>query len=93
MAKFQRAKTRAEVLAQRKAQGVKVDLTAYTMGSDYTTLSKGGCVVLWSSWNGKFLGETPDGITFNSDSAKHDKEPWMQALLNFFYVAKGAEHG
>lgn len=41
----------------------------------------------------EFLGETPDGITFNSDSAKHDKEPWMQSLLNFFYVAKGAEHG
>lgn len=86
--KFERAKTRDEVLAQCKTQGIKVDQKAYERGSDYTTLSKGGCTIVWSSWNGKFMGKTPDGIEFNSDSAKHDNEPWMQALLSFFFVPK-----
>jgi hypothetical protein len=87
MKKFAGNKTRDQVKAQCKAAGVKFDESRYLQGSDWTTLSGGGAQVLWSSWNGKFFGTTDTGIEFNSDSDEHDDKPWMQALLDFFYVS------
>jgi hypothetical protein len=90
MKTFAGNKTRAQVKAQCKAAGVQFDERAYKAGSDFTFLRGGGACVAWSSWNGRFFGKTPDGIEFNSDSDEWDGEPWMQALLNFFYVEKTA---
>ena len=88
MKKFAGNKTRDQVKAQCKAAGVKFDESRYRQGSDWTLLSGGGAQVLWSSWNGKFWGMTDTGVEFSSDSDEHDNEPWMQALLRFFYVEK-----
>jgi hypothetical protein len=88
MKKFARIKTRAEVLAQCRAQRVKVDQRHYKAGSDWTTLSRGGCTVIWCSFNGNFFGTTPDGTRFSSREITHENEPWFQALLSFFYVEK-----
>lgn len=88
MKKFAGNKTRDQVKAQCKAAGVEFDERAYRGGSDFTLLRGGGATVAWSSWNGRFFGKTPDGIEFHSDSDEHDHEPWMQALLRFFYVEK-----
>ena len=85
MRTFARIKSRQEVLAQCRAQRVEVDQRSYKAGSDWTTLRKGGCTVVWCSFNGNFFGTTPDGIQFSNDSDKHEKEPWFQQLLEFFY--------
>lgn len=90
MKKFAAPKDRKTVFAQCKAAGVKVNNIPYKKGSDFTYLTGGGAYVAWSSWNGKFFGKTDKGVEFHSDSAKHDKEPWMQALLSFFYVEKAS---
>lgn len=84
--KFARVKTREEVKAQCKAAGVQFDDRLYKLGSDFTVLRGGGAEVLWSSWNGVFFGTTPDGKRFNSSSQRHAKQPWFQALLDFFYA-------
>lgn len=91
MKKFAGIKSRAQVKAQCKAAGVEFDDNAYKKGSDFTVLRGGGAKVIWSSWNGKFYGTTPDGVSFSSDSDRFDNEPWMQALLKFFYVDKPAK--
>jgi hypothetical protein len=88
MRKFKTAKTRKQVLAQCKAQGVEVDDRLYRQGSDLSTLRGGGATVIWRSFDGWFFGTTPDGTQFNSNSAEHEGAPWFQALLEFFYEGK-----
>lgn len=44
--------------------------------------------VLYNVFNGRFQGRTHRGEHFSSGSTKHEKEPWFQALLSFFYVEK-----
>jgi hypothetical protein len=90
MRKFKAIKTREQVLAQCRAQGVQVDQRLYQQGSDFTVLRAGGAEVLWSSWNGKFFGTFQNAkgreVRFDSSSAKHEHEPWFQGLLEFFYT-------
>jgi len=89
--RFAGVKPRDVVLAQCRAQSVKVDDFRYRkMGSDWTTLSKGGCTVIWCSFNGRFMGTTPDGIEFSESSTQYEAEPWYQQLLEFFYEGKPA---
>lgn len=88
MKQFARIKPREQVLEQCLAQGVEVDQRQYEAGSDWTTLRKGGCTVIWCSFNGNFFGTTPDGIEFDNKGTTHESEPWFQQLLSFFYVEK-----
>jgi hypothetical protein len=93
--KFAGHKTIEQITAQCKA--LKLDLDArrwYELGDDHIVVRGGGAYAIYSTFNGRFFGRTDTGIEFNSDSAKHDKKPWMQALLRFFYVEKpqGAAH-
>lgn len=91
MKKFARAKTSNEIVAQCKAQRLKLDMSKYVNeGSDFIVVSGGGAHALYNVCSGWFFGTTPDGTEFNSHDDKNDKQPWMQALLNFFYVPKAA---
>lgn len=47
-----------------------------------------GAYVIYNAFNGKFFGKTDDGRQFDSSGTAHDKEPWFQALLSFFYEEK-----
>jgi hypothetical protein len=49
--------------------------------------------VMFNTFNGRFFGTTDRGIEFSSDSDsdEHEGEPWMRALLAFFYVEKVPE--
>lgn len=86
MKKYARPLTHDEGLAKAKEQGLEVDDAQYKGGSDYIAITFPDIgKVLWSSWNGKFLGMRPSGISFHSDNSLHDREPWMQTLLDFFY--------
>ena len=89
MLKFSGVKPLTTILAQCKAQGVPVDDHHYrTKGWDCIVLGdpkmQRGYVV-YNTFNGRFHGVTDKGVKFTSDSSKHDNEPWMQALLAFFY--------
>jgi hypothetical protein len=94
MKKFAGNKPLAEILKQCKDQGVHVnDFMFKKHGWDTIVLGdpkiKSGYVI-YNTFNGTFWGKTDKGVEFDSSSsAKHDKEPWMQALLSFFYVEKG----
>lgn len=93
----------AQAKAQAKAQGVAVDDYNYRkFGADHIALgvasgkrpdgsplvpgSGRGCV-MFNTCSGRFFGVTDKGVRFCSDSSKHDKQPWMQALLSFFLKA------
>lgn len=88
MKKFAGNKPIETILAQCKAQGVPVDMRKFRdEGSDYITIGTPGLGhILYNTFNGTFLGRTPDGIEFNSNTADHDDQLWMQALLAFVYV-------
>jgi hypothetical protein len=48
--------------------------------------------VAYNTFNGKFFGSINEGplagTEFSSGSTKHERQPWFQALLSFFYVEK-----
>lgn len=98
MKKFDRHKTYDEIRAQCQAQGIPLnDHLFCSKGYDtivvnhaWNTPLRDGYAV-YSVFNGKFHGVTDGGDTFDSSSTKHEKEPWFQALLSFFYVEKA--HG
>jgi hypothetical protein len=95
MKRFARIKTLDEIKAQCQAQGVRLCTRLYdTQGWD--TVVVGGPIsnaaktgpghAIYSTFNGKFFGRTPDGIEFDSTETRHEHAPWFQALLSFFYV-------
>ena len=90
MKTFGSTKHLKEILAQCKAQGLLVDLDKYRSGSDYIVIRGGDAEVMFNTFNGRFHGTTPDGVQFSSDNANHEREPWFQALLSFFYNEKVA---
>jgi hypothetical protein len=96
MKKFSSFKTVDEIRQQCEAQGLTLDTTLYDAGSsDYIKIrsndGKTSAKVLYSSFNGRFFGETAaglDSVKFSSDDATFDGTPWFDALLDFFYVRK-----
>jgi hypothetical protein len=88
MQTFAGNKTLEQIKAQCKAQGLAFDDYLYrTAGHDHVRISGGGARVLFNTFNGRFIGITPDGVAFSSDD-KLDGTPWFDALLRFFYVEK-----
>jgi hypothetical protein len=91
MKKFARHKTLGEIRSQCMLQRLELNDRLYeTEGYDTVKITGGGAWVIYNTFNGRFFGATPKGIEFTSDSPQHDSKPWMQALLSFFYVEKGA---
>lgn len=84
-----------QIKDQCEAQGLHFDDLAYRVrGHDHVVITGGGARVFYNTFNGRFFGEAwfdPPGqlVHFNSDSTEHEKRPWFQALLSFFYVNKG----
>lgn len=97
MKKFAGHKPIDVIRQQCKDQGVPLNTHLHdnagwdtiVVGHRYGRPLRNGHAV-YNTFSGRFYGVTDKGVEFNSDSAKHDKEPWMQALLSFFYVEKGA---
>lgn len=87
--KFAGNKPLEVIRAECEAQGVQFIDSQYRRGSDYVTLRSPNAWVMFSVFNGRFFGKTPDGIEFSSDD-KRDGTPWFDALLEFFYVRTGA---
>jgi hypothetical protein len=91
MLKFDGVKTLEQIRAQVDQSGGAVRLNSNLhdkKGHDHVLLEGGGARVLFNTFNGRFFGTTDKGVEFNSDSAEWDSEPWMQALLQFFYIEK-----
>ena len=86
MKTFARHRTFHEVKALCKAQGLKFDDHVHKAGGDTVFVTGGGCTVAFNTASGWFCGRTPDYIEFNSTDNDHEKEPWFQALLAFFYT-------
>jgi len=93
MKTFERGKTIKELQASCVAAGWSLNTDKYKAGSDFVSFqgifAGETANVLYSSFNGRFFGQTKNGTWFNSDSGDLDQEPWFDALLNFLYVAKG----
>jgi hypothetical protein len=85
MKKFKGNRRLADILASAKAQSVSVNKSFYDKGGDTISFWGGGFTVYYNTFNGNFFGTTPDNLRFSSDSELHEKQPWFQALLNFFY--------
>jgi len=89
MKKFAGNKTLAQIKAQCKAAGIEFDDSRYKKGDDHVAIRSPGVMVLFSSFNGRFFGNTPDGQEFSSDD-ELDGTPWFDRLLSFFYVEKAS---
>lgn len=75
--------------ADRIAFGVADKHLRRPDGSQFVrTAGTGKGWVLYSGFNGTFWGQTERGIKFDSSSTRHERAPWFQALLAFFYVPK-----
>jgi hypothetical protein len=92
MQQFQRHIIYAEAEAACARAGHQFDASKYneSNGVDHLciigTFGDKHASILYAPWNGKFFGDTTDGIHFNSDNTEHDGQPWFDAMLNFFYV-------
>lgn len=98
MKTFAGVKPLKQVLAQCKALGLIVDDDNYRNGGwDSIYIVGGRGWVRFNTFNGNFSGMVrlglppcmpPTLVPFSSQESKHDKEPWMQNLLSFFYKEK-----
>lgn len=91
MKKFTRVRNLLEVEAAVRERGWTWDSSKHdTEGLDHIRIDfKVGQtegMALFSSFNGKFLGELTDKTPFSSDSMTYDEEPWFKALLETFYA-------
>ena len=91
MKKFKRHRTFEEVRDLCKKQGVPFSDHRHRIhGDDSVVVGKIAAghhgYAIFNTFNGRFFGLTPDGEHFSSYSGRHDKQPWFQALLNFFYT-------
>lgn len=76
----------ADHIAFGNASGKRPD------GSPLVSCGVVGPFVLYNTFNGKFFGRTDKGVDFDSSSTVHEREPWFQQLLEFFYTCeKSAE--
>ena len=68
-----------------------IDTERFDQGSDFVKIAFNHAgtegIMLLSTFNGRFFGELKNGVSFSSDSAAHDNEPWFIALLEFAYVS------
>lgn len=75
-----------EILKQCKDQCVPVDRRRFDEGWDHIIVGDpNNGYVLYNTFNGRFFGQTPEGLQFSSDETVYDNEDWFIALLNFFY--------
>lgn len=88
MKTFAGIKTLPQIKHQCKVAGIKFDDGRYKNGDDHIAIRSPGVLVLFSSFNGKFFGNTPDGTHFDSCDAALDGTPWFDQLLSFFYTEK-----
>jgi hypothetical protein len=87
MKKFIGVKSLEQIKEQCIACGVEFSGKVSRKGSDFILLRSPKAHVLFSAFNGRFFGVTPNGIRFSSDDDL-DGEPWFDQLLAFFYVEK-----
>jgi hypothetical protein len=80
-------KVGADYVCLGVATGTRPDRSPFVLaGADGNP--RGG-FVMFNTFNGTFYGMTDKGVEFDSGSTKHEREPWFQALLSFFYIEKG----
>lgn len=87
MKTFTGHKTYEQIKAQCEQLGLELlDKLRKEAAADHICVSGGGGYVWFNTVNGKFWGETDQGIEFDSSSTVFENEPWFQQLLAFFYV-------
>jgi hypothetical protein len=90
MQKFTRHRTVDELKIICAERGFRIKTDRYESGDDHIGIFPviDGEVygVVYNGFNGRFFGDTPGGVLFESDMADLDAEPWFQALLDLFYT-------
>lgn len=88
MQKFKTIKTLARIRAQCKVLRVPFDDYLYRNGDwDHVAIGvRGKGEVFFNTVNGTFFGRTPDGKRFDMRTDAHERQPWFQMLLRFFYA-------
>jgi len=87
-ASFSGVRSLTEIKQLCAEQNVPLDDTRHKRFADDHVLvgDKTSGYALFNTFNGRFFGKTPEGVSYSSDSDTHENEAWFQALLNFFYV-------
>ena len=88
MKQFASHRTLAEIKAAARNAKVTVSHRLYDKGSDFFTIEgtfgDKRCRFVYSSFNGRFFGETFDGTKF-SESSPLEGAAWFDAILDFVY--------
>ncbi|WP_157831916.1 hypothetical protein [Thalassospira marina] len=90
MKKFKGYLNHTQVLAACTKAGFEVDTSRYDDGGDWITIfgrfADEHMFITYSSWNGKFIGKSPDGSFFNESSEELEGTDWYDAILDFLYI-------
>ncbi|MBC06333.1 hypothetical protein [Thalassospira sp.] len=91
MKKFKGHLNHRQVLAACAKAGFEVDTSRYDDGGDWITIcgtfGDKSLRIIYSIWNGKFIGELPDGAVFSEASERFEGSDWYDAILDFLYIA------
>ena len=95
MEQFAGCKNHEEIKAACYEAGFVIDTEKYDHGSDWVTISGvfDGEVhrFIYSSFNGRFIGQLEDGTTYSERSSDLDGTGWYDAILDFLYIPAETE--
>lgn len=90
MKKFKDHLSHTQVLAACTKAGFGVDTSCYDDGGDWITIfgrfANEDLRIIYSSWNGKFIGKSPDGEMFDGAREELEGIGWYDAILDFLYI-------
>ena len=91
MKKFKSYLNHRQILEACVKAGFDVDTSRYDNGGDWITISgrfaDEHLQIIYSSFNGKFMGKSPKGEIFSDASAELEGTDWYDAILDFLYIA------
>tara|TARA_R110000796_G_scaffold11478_2_gene38171 strand:- start:75002 stop:75346 length:345 start_codon:yes stop_codon:yes gene_type:complete len=80
-----------QILAACAKAGFDVDTSGYDDGGDWITIfgkfADTDIRIIYSSWNGKFIGKSPEGAVFSEASERLEGTDWYDAIMDFLYIA------
>ncbi len=80
-----------QILAACAKAGFDVDTSRYDDGGDWITIfgkfADTDIRIIYSSWNGKFIGKSPEGAVFSEASERLEGTDWYDAIMDFLYIA------
>jgi hypothetical protein len=91
MKKFKGYLNHQQILTACIKAGFDVDTSRYDNGGDWITIfgqfAGQSLQIIYASFNGRFMGKSPEGDVFSDESQELEGTDWYDAILDFCYIA------